>query len=91
MSGAEMGDEAVVDTMQDGETISRTILRLVSVLKDRKPSELEQPLYNAIDPEALNSLFQEQSMGKLTFKYHGCTVTVWSSGKVSVEPSQSIE
>lgn len=45
------------------------------------------PLYDTIDPEALDALFagQDRTSGQVSFRYNGCTVTVGSSGQISVQ------
>ncbi|WP_435177183.1 HalOD1 output domain-containing protein [Halorussus sp. AFM4] len=50
-----------------------------------------EPLYRAVDPDALDALFEPtaegvQRDGRVTFSYAGCTVTVSSDGVVEVRP-----
>lgn len=49
-------------------------------------SELElQPLYEVVDPDALESLFHAGSDGTVRFTYHGHHVVVSSDGDVDVD------
>jgi hypothetical protein len=48
-------------------------------------SELElEPLYDAIDPDALEVLFRPGAVGRVEFSYQGHAVTVHSDGQVDV-------
>lgn len=46
-------------------------------------SELRKPLYDVIDPDALEGLFKHDT-GLATFEYYGYTVTVDHRGNVEV-------
>lgn len=63
----------------DGERPSEAVVRAVARLTGTSPSELE-PLYDAVDPDHLNGLFESASGGasrmELSFDYDGCAVTV---------------
>lgn len=49
------------------------------------------PLYTAIDTDALNALFQgEDTAGAVTFTYSGCRVSVYGDGRISVELLESL-
>lgn len=51
------------------------------------PSELDQPLYEAIDPDALSNLFHTldgSTEGYVAFSYHGYRVIAYSDGSVQV-------
>lgn len=56
---------------------------------ERDPEAIE-PLYNTIDPEALERLFAstavpaEGSGGRVTFPLEGCEVTVYANGQLEV-------
>jgi hypothetical protein len=67
-------------------TVSETVVEVVAETKGVDPSELSEPLFSVIDPDALDVLFQT-SNGILTFSYHGHIVTVEASGKVRAEPA----
>lgn len=60
--------------------------RIVFEVADREgvdPLEIQVPLYDAINPDALESLFRE-SPGRLTFTYMEYIVTVTHEHEVSV-------
>jgi len=64
-------------------------LRVVEALADATdtdPLELE-PLYNVVDPEALDRLFRTDSgvPASVRFEYDGHTVEVGSDGSVSID------
>lgn len=66
------------------------VFAVVSAVADAEevdPVELP-PLYEAIEPEALNDLFtsrSESSVGKVTFQYAGYDVVVRGTGEVEVQ------
>ncbi|MFC6763929.1 HalOD1 output domain-containing protein [Natrinema soli] len=66
------------------------VFAVVSAVVDAEevdPAELP-PLYEAIDPEALNDLFtsrSESSVGKVEFQYAGHDVVVRGTGEVEVQ------
>ena len=66
------------------------VVQRVADAEGIEPSELEEPLYDVIDPEALERLFaapedgQSRDRGVVRFPYHGYEVTVRADGDVSV-------
>jgi len=57
------------------------------------PKELG-PLYEAIDPDSLDLLFESPDkfkQGCITFRFEGCHVTVDADGWVAVSPEQTTE
>lgn len=70
----------------DENTPVYTVVSAVADVEDTDPVELP-PLYNAINPEALNDLFtsrSEPSVNQITFEYAGYVIEVRGSGKVQV-------
>lgn len=67
------------------------IIRQVAVQTDTETTALE-PLYNTIDPDALETLFAPKaddslrSQGRIVFEYSGCEVTITSRGDVRAIP-----
>lgn len=64
-------------------------LRVIDALADATntdASELE-PLYDVVDPEALDQLFRSDSGGdvRVEFEYHGMLVDVRGDGTVTVD------
>lgn len=63
---------------------SKRVIRAVAQEEGIDIAEIEPPLYDAIDPDALDSLFRDTT-GELTFTYMDYTIQVTSSGTVSIE------
>jgi len=68
------------------QPLSQAIVETIAENEDVDPLALD-PLYEVIDPDALDSLFAEtnrspRSDGKITFEYAGHTVVVNSDGTV---------
>lgn len=71
-------------------TISKTIVEMVAEAEGIAPTELDTCLYDVIEPEALNELFQPEDDGPATegvvsFTFHGYTVTVHSDSSVEID------
>lgn len=60
------------------------VLGAIETLEDADFTELP-PLYESIDPEALDTVFQNLDHGEVTFTYHGYTITIQDSGTFYVE------
>ena len=58
------------------------------------PCELDQPLYDVVNPDSLDALFAPtsnaaaRSDGYIEFTYYGYDITVKSDGHVDVSPSE---
>lgn len=65
-------------------SLSGAVLAAVAEAEGVDEMELAPPLYEAINPEALDTLFRETS-GTVEFQYHGYRVTVDHEEGVSVE------
>lgn len=71
------------------ERPSMAVVKAVAAITGRPQDDLE-PLFYAIDPEALDSLFQPAVEGKhrgdvdVSFTYHGFAITVHSYGIVDI-------
>lgn len=70
------------------EPVSTKVLDEVAAFKGTEPTELQPPLYDVIDPDALDSLFSERGGsshgGRISFAYSDCEVVVESDGRVTV-------
>ncbi|NGM68560.1 hypothetical protein G6M89_05960 [Natronolimnobius sp. AArcel1] len=82
MSGSGAREEPVVDHVQADESLSHAILRVVADAREESVLELSDPLFDAIDPDALETIFQEHSNGYIEFSYLDCTVRVTATGKI---------
>lgn len=69
--------------------LSGKVVETVAALKDTEPTELDQPLYEVIDPDALDTLFTPKRDrtarrgGEIQFMYCGCSVIVAPNGDVN--------
>jgi len=74
------------------ERLSSAIIAAVATVADTEPTELE-PLYECVDPDALNALFsplsedQPRSRGRLSFFLDEYEVTVHGHGEIVVDVS----
>lgn len=75
----------------DGTEISASVIHAVAAVVDREPTTLE-PLYDAVDPDALDQLFRSRRTGTggsrlvVSFPFNGCHVTVEADGTISIGP-----
>lgn len=70
----------------DENTPVYTVVSAVADIEDSDPVDLP-PLYDAINPEALNDLFtsrSESAVDQITFKYAGYSIVVRGNGEVEV-------
>lgn len=76
--------------MIEVRSASEAVVRAIAEAADVDPIEITPPLYEAIDPDALDRLFNDAStIEKVAFRYNGHDVTVFAGGNVSVErPSE---
>lgn len=67
-------------------TPATRVVTAVAAAADTDPVDLP-PLYDTLDPEALNTLINSSESGSvlLTFSYTGYRVTVHGNGEVDVE------
>lgn len=77
-------------TFEGKGTLSDEVVRIVAVHADVPPERLP-PLFEAVDPDALNAIFQPLPYGPriggaVTFPFAGHHVTVTADGTVEVEP-----
>ena len=72
------------------DSIASAIVETVATEEGVDPVDLDEPLYAAIDPDALDRLFRSAPAGsgiagRVTFTYAGYDVTVQATGDVRVE------
>jgi len=74
--------------------VCHTVVSDVAAAIGTEPEDLQPPLYDVIDTEALEQLFHrpeknpQDPSGHITFDYVGCRVTVRSNGRVRVVPPE---
>ncbi|MHC3439871.1 HalOD1 output domain-containing protein [Natrialbaceae archaeon A-gly3] len=68
--------------------VSTKVVQRVATLTDQEVLELP-PLYETIDPEALDAIINSTAMNKpsleLRFTYCGCHITITGSGAVRIK------
>ncbi|WP_177209260.1 HalOD1 output domain-containing protein [Natronobacterium haloterrestre] len=75
-------------------SISSRVVQEVADILGVDPLELD-PLFETINPDALDSLFQTRKLGHrdghVEFMMEGCKVTVFGTGRVDVTPPAEVE
>lgn len=77
-----LNDERVF-AVKDGPP-SETVLRALSTVCEESPTDMK-PLYEVIDPDALDALFRGPNPGTVTFEYGEHTVIVREDAEVVIE------
>ncbi len=76
----------------DGGSLAETILETLEAASDRPATEMNVRLYDAIDPDALDDLFEptragsNRDEGRVSFSIAEFAVDVHASGHVFVRP-----
>lgn len=79
--------------MPTPEAPSTKVIEEVADHEGVDPTALKTPLYDCIDPDALDAVFQGgrdgagPASGRVEFEYHGYRVIVEPPGRVQVEPA----
>lgn len=78
---------------RDGECVSQTIVRALAEAEGTAPMQLSPPIYEAINPEALNQFIHSLSTDDsgVSFEYNGYGVLVSGNGDVEVTPLSDSE
>jgi len=76
-------------TDQTAYSISERVVTAVADAAGVDPSALDAPLYDAVDPDALDKLYDERPHPTVEFAYGGHSVVVEPGGTVDVEASTS--
>lgn len=78
--------------IRPGETVTEAIIEAISLSENCHPRDLP-PLYESIDTDALNNVFQpirenttDSPSDTVVFKYMDYWVTVYNTGLIEVEP-----
>lgn len=91
-SAGSGGTYRVEVDLDGGASLSTTLVMAAADARGIEPSKLQPPLYDIVDPDALDALFRSirgnatSSPVRLTFAEWGCRMTVDSDGLVEVEP-----
>ncbi len=94
LTAPEGADEQFCYRKQSDEAPSEAVLSAVSTVSGRSvvsyssDEDCLEPLYDAIEPDALDALFRSDCDGAVIFSYSGYEITVRSTGKILLsEPS----
>lgn len=84
------GPNGIVTTAQiefpKGRGICQVVIEAIADAEETDPTELTPPLFEVIDPDALDNLFaRNQALGKVIFNYKSYEVRVFPDGYVSIE------
>jgi hypothetical protein len=71
----------VEDTKPSTESLTRRVLETVAAREGVTTTDLTTPLYEVVDPEALDALFTA-GVGHVVFPYYGYRITVYGDGRV---------
>lgn len=84
-----MAQHTIGTTKQDEPAVSHRVVEAVARERDVDPLDLP-PLYDVIDPDALDQLFDDTlstgrtGPGRVVFTLDGCEVSVHSDGTIDV-------
>lgn len=75
------------------ERVMATIVRAVAIVTNTPPSDFD-PLFESIDPDALDQLFDgpsgdsAQDTSWVSFRFNDCTVQVSATGTIEITPDE---
>lgn len=81
-----------VDWRND-ETVTTAVTKGVAAVTDEPPDGLD-PLFETIDPDALNRLYDptdggsNRPDGRVSFRFNDCAVSVYASGTIEITPAE---
>lgn len=65
--------------------VTQQVISAIATREGKSPMELDQPLYDAVDPDALNALFSGRTPPvSVQFAYLGYVVVVRGDGTIDV-------
>lgn len=91
-NGEESMEVAATYEVSDDETVTQAVVAAVAAVAGERPEALP-PLYDTVDTEALDTLFERASedttdrIGVVTFPYAGRVISVRANPAISVEVS----
>lgn len=68
----------------DGRSPSQAVIETLAEERDTAQKELP-PLFEAVDPEALDRLFLDRDPGTVSFSYSGYEITITEAGEIVIE------
>lgn len=66
---------------------STAVIEALAAEEGCDPDQLTVPLYECVDPEALDAFVTSSGADRVTFTYPGYVVTVTEDGDVSLDPA----
>ena len=86
MSEISVASESL-STADRSEPLSQVVVEAVASAEGVDPLDLEVPLYDAVDPDALDALFESGGAvdGRVEFEYYGYDVTATGDGRVTLD------
>lgn len=76
---------AVQNRVRADDRPSVAVLEAVAAEEGCKPTDLDVPLYEYVDPEALDALVSSPIDGLISFRYYGYDLTIDGNGTVWVD------
>ncbi len=83
-------ENSVTISVEDGQ-VSEAVIRAISRVNGVDPLDIDTPLYDTIDPDALNRLFQptvstnRDIKSRVRFTMAGCEVTITDNQVVAAK------
>ena len=65
--------------------ISLRVVESLAAAREIEPLDMDPPLFDVIDPEALDRLFRSDAECRVTFEYEGHEVVVRNDGRISID------
>lgn len=79
----------------ENDSVSASVVRAVAAAEGTTVLDLDEPLYDVVDSDALDQLFAPKPdgtprlLGQLHFQYHGYNVLVHEFGRIDVFPPEA--
>lgn len=94
--GLDHSQTTVVRTVDD-DSVGETVISAVAAARGICPTEIETPLYEALDAHALDRLLSgglrqpNLNSARIEFTWAGCTVVVNGTGRVVATPVDGLD
>jgi len=83
-TGSSPETPLVTDHVADADSVLERIVLAVATVENTEIDDVP-PLTSVVDPDALSDLFAHgETVGHVSFRYHGHRVVVTASGELSV-------
>ncbi|WP_123535325.1 HalOD1 output domain-containing protein [Halosimplex salinum] len=71
--------------VQETQQISVDVIETIASVTGTDPLSMDPPLYEAVDTDALDTLYERSAMASVEFEYNGHTVRIDSDRTVTVD------